>query len=61
MTEKERAAEEKADAIRWLKEAFAKMRTMRKEMQKLQEEIEWLMDMATYEYEEEEEEEEETA
>lgn len=55
MTEKERAAEEKADAIEGLKEAFAKMRTMRKEMQKLQEEIEWLMSMATYEYEEEEE------
>lgn len=55
MTEKERVAEEKADAIEALKEKFAEMKSLRKKMQALQEEIEWLMSMATYEYEEEEE------
>ena len=56
MTEKERAKAEKADAIKELNEKFSEMKTLRKKMQKLQEEIEWLMSIATYEYEEEEEE-----
>lgn len=55
MTEKERVAEEKADAIEAMKEKFAEMKSLRKKMQALQEEIEWLMSIATYEYEEEEE------
>ena len=55
MNEKERAKAEKADAIKELNEKFSEMKTLRKKMQKLQEEIEWLMSIATYEYEEEEE------
>lgn len=55
MTEKERVAAEKGDAIEGLKEKFSEMKSLRKQMQALQEEIEWLMSMAIYEYKEEEE------